>query len=123
MAGGQTTASTETLVKDVSTAWQQVANLPFSAHGLRGIGLDNGQFLVTGEDLTFILHSPLLIHIMHALQVDIRPAPMYLYMTAKLTSGPQWAISPLGGAITVSAWCRRRQLTSVSEIPTKTLCF
>ena len=61
MAGGQTTASTETLVKDVSTAWQQVANLPFSAHGLRGIGLDNGQFLVTGEDLTFILHSPLLI--------------------------------------------------------------
>ena len=58
MAGGQTTASTETLIKDVSTAWQQVADLPFATHGLRGTGLDNGQFLVTGEDFT---NSPLLI--------------------------------------------------------------
>ena len=58
MAGGGSpnTASTETLIKDVSTAWQQVADLPFATHGLRGIGLDNGQFLVTGEDLTLILH-------------------------------------------------------------------
>ena len=58
MAGGYSpTASTETLVKDVSTAWQQVADLPFATYGLRGIGLDNGKFLVTGEDLTLILHS------------------------------------------------------------------
>ena len=59
MAGGSpATASTETLIKDVSTAWQQVADLPFATHGLRGIGLENGQFIVTGEDLT---NFPLLI--------------------------------------------------------------
>ena len=59
MAGGNPDmASTETLIKDVSTAWQQVADLPFATHGLRGIGLDNGKFLVTGEDLT---KSPLLM--------------------------------------------------------------
>ena len=57
MAGGSpTTASTETLIKDVSTAWQQVADLPFATYGLRGIGLDNGKFLVAGENLTLILH-------------------------------------------------------------------
>ena len=53
MAGGHSgtgnLASTETLEKEGGSAWQLVANLPLARHGLRGLGLHNGQFLVTGE--------------------------------------------------------------------------
>ena len=42
-------ASTETLEKDGGTAWQLVASLPSARYGVRGLGLDNGRFMVTGQ--------------------------------------------------------------------------
>ena len=55
MSGGHkifNLASTETLKKDGGSAWQEVANLPSARHGVRGLGLDNGRFLVTGQSST-----------------------------------------------------------------------
>ena len=46
---GNIWASTETLEKNGGTAWQQVANLPSGRHGVRGVGLDHGRFMITGE--------------------------------------------------------------------------
>ena len=42
-------ASTETLEKDGGSAWQVVASLPEARYGVRGLGLDNGRFMVTGQ--------------------------------------------------------------------------
>ena len=42
-------ASTETLEKNGGSAWQLVASLPSARYGVRGIGLDNGRFMVTGQ--------------------------------------------------------------------------
>ena len=42
-------ASTETLEKEGGSAWQLVASLPSGRWGVRGLGLDNGRFMVTGE--------------------------------------------------------------------------
>ena len=42
-------ASTETLRKDGGSAWQLVASLPSKISSLRGLGVDNGRFLITGE--------------------------------------------------------------------------
>ena len=42
-------ASTETLEKDGGTAWQLVASLPEARFGVRGLGLDRGRFIVTGQ--------------------------------------------------------------------------
>ena len=42
-------ATTETLEKDGGSAWQLVASLPSKRFGLKGVGLDNGRFLVTGQ--------------------------------------------------------------------------
>ena len=42
-------ASTETLEKDGGSAWQLVASLPEARSGVRGLGLDGGRFIVTGE--------------------------------------------------------------------------
>ena len=52
VSGGQSSsfsllASTETLEKDGGSAWQLVANLPSPRWGARGVGLDNGRFMVT----------------------------------------------------------------------------
>ena len=47
--GGSNLASTETLEKDGGSAWQLVASLPSGRWGVRGLGLDNGMFIVTGE--------------------------------------------------------------------------
>ena len=44
-----TVASTETLEKDGGSAWQLVASLPSARYGVRGVGLDNGRFMVTGQ--------------------------------------------------------------------------
>ena len=41
--------STETLEKDGGSAWQLVASLPSGRGGFRGLGLDHGRFIVTGE--------------------------------------------------------------------------
>ena len=41
--------STETLMKEGGGAWQLVADLPSPRDGLRGLGLDQGRFMVTGE--------------------------------------------------------------------------
>ena len=41
--------STETLEKDGGSAWQLVASLPSARGGVRGMGLNNGQFIVTGQ--------------------------------------------------------------------------
>ena len=42
-------ASTETLEKDGGSAWQEVASLPSAREGVRGLGLDNGRFMVIGQ--------------------------------------------------------------------------
>ena len=42
-------ASTETLEKEGGSAWQLVASLPSARYGVRGLGLDNGRFMVTGQ--------------------------------------------------------------------------
>ena len=42
-------ASAETLEKEGGSAWQLVASLPSARHGVRGVGLDNGRFMITGE--------------------------------------------------------------------------
>ena len=42
-------ASTETLDKVGGSAWQLVASLPSKRFGLKGVGLDKGRFLVTGQ--------------------------------------------------------------------------
>ena len=48
-SGNSYLASTETLNKDGGSAWQLVARLPSGRWGVRGLGLDNGMFIVTGE--------------------------------------------------------------------------
>ena len=47
-SGSSKLASTETLVKDSGSEWQLVASLPSARYGARGLGLDNGRFMVTG---------------------------------------------------------------------------
>ena len=48
-SGSDYLASTEILEKDGGTAWQYVASLPEARSGPKGVGLDNGRFMVTGE--------------------------------------------------------------------------
>ena len=47
-----TFATTETLQKDGGISWQSVADLPTSRGRayLRGVGLPEGRFIVTGEE-------------------------------------------------------------------------
>ena len=47
--GSSNLASTETLEKDGGSAWQYVASLPSAREGVRGLGLGNGRFMVTGQ--------------------------------------------------------------------------
>ena len=60
VAGGYRTspssdlASTETLEKEGGSAWQLVASLPSARRGVRGLGLDRGRFMVTGEGWTIL---------------------------------------------------------------------
>ena len=51
-------SSTETLEKDGGSAWKLVASLPSFRWGVRGLGLDSGRFIVTGECWTI----PMLYH-------------------------------------------------------------
>ena len=48
-------ASTETLEKEGGSAWQLVASLPEARQGVRGVGLDRGRFIVTGQSSTMRL--------------------------------------------------------------------
>ena len=52
-------ASTEILEKGGSSAWQLVASLPSGRWGVKGVGLDNGMFMVTGESWTVLFHHNL----------------------------------------------------------------
>ena len=60
VSGGHTSSShlssTETLEKDGGSAWQKVASLPSARFGVRGLGLDGGMFMVTGECWTMLYH-------------------------------------------------------------------
>ena len=56
-------ASTETLEKDGGSAWQLVASLPSGRWGVRGLGLDNGMFIVTGECWTIMQYC--IVILMH----------------------------------------------------------
>ena len=47
--GSNKDSSTETLEKDGGSSWKLVANLPSPRWGARGVGLDNGRFMVTGQ--------------------------------------------------------------------------
>ena len=49
--------STETLEKDGGSAWQLVASLPSPRFKFRGLGLDNGQFMVTGQCWTIFVQQ------------------------------------------------------------------
>ena len=60
MAGGLSTTTAETLVKNGGTSWLSVANLPSSIHGLRGVGLPDAKFIVTGENLLLNMSKVLL---------------------------------------------------------------
>ena len=51
---GGNVASTETLEKDGGSAWQLVASLPSGRRGVRGVGLDRGRFMITGECWTIL---------------------------------------------------------------------
>ena len=53
--GGSVSSSTEILEKDGGSAWQLVASLPFARSSVRGLGLDNGRFLITGECRTILI--------------------------------------------------------------------
>ena len=46
---GYNLASTETLEKEGGSAWQEVASLPEARQGVRGLGLDSGRFMITGQ--------------------------------------------------------------------------
>ena len=46
---GGNVASTETLERDGGSAWQLVASLPEAKFALKGLGLDNGRFMITGQ--------------------------------------------------------------------------
>ena len=54
--GSPSTASTETLEKDGGTEWQEVASLPYPIFGVKGVGLDRGQFMITGECWAVLCH-------------------------------------------------------------------
>ena len=45
-------ASTETLLRDGGVAWQYAANLPSGRNGIRGLGLNDGNFIATGKRFT-----------------------------------------------------------------------
>ena len=49
-------SSTETLEKDGGTEWQVVASLPKARTAVRGLGLDHGRFMITGESWTILYH-------------------------------------------------------------------
>ena len=51
-----TFATTETLQKDGGTEWQEVAGLPYPIFGVKGVGLDRGQFMITGECWAVLCH-------------------------------------------------------------------
>ena len=52
--GWRTLESTEILEKDGGSAWKLVASLPSARGGIRGVGLDHGRFIITGECWTII---------------------------------------------------------------------
>ena len=52
--GSSNLASTETLEKDGGSAWQLVASLPSARQAVRGVGLDHGRFMITGECWTML---------------------------------------------------------------------
>ena len=47
--GSSSLASTETLEKEGGSAWQYVASLPEARSGVKGLGLDHGRFMITGQ--------------------------------------------------------------------------
>ena len=53
-SGSSNLASTETLEKDGGSEWQLVASLPSAMRGVRGVGVDQGRFIVTGEYWTML---------------------------------------------------------------------
>ena len=57
--------STEILEKDGGSAWKLVADLPGpERNGARGLGLDNGRFIVTGQfNLCFICLEGLMLFV------------------------------------------------------------
>ena len=48
-SGSSRLSTTETLEKDEGTEWQLVASLPEARWAARGVGLDHGRFMITGQ--------------------------------------------------------------------------
>ena len=98
--GSGNLASTETLVKDGGSAWQLVASLPSarrSVTSIRGLGLDNGQFIASGECWMWTtFHNYNLDALQEATVTGIM---MKCFCTTqKRTGGPQLVISLQPGA-------------------------
>ena len=103
--GSSYLSSTEILEKDGGSEWQLVASLPSELRGPRGLGLDHGQFIITGEcwdniaalcPLCIILNPDILQVATQALLFLMRCS----CTTLKRTNGPKWVISPQPGTIT-----------------------
>ena len=56
-SGSSLLASTEILEKDGGSAWQYVASLPEARQGVRGLGLDNGRFIITANTEVLLYNS------------------------------------------------------------------
>ena len=87
--GSSRLASTEILEKEGGTSWQYVASLPSARFGPRGLGLDHGRFMVTGQCWTILYHHNFIILTLDALQVAMMEAssPTWLSTSLKRTSG------------------------------------
>ena len=62
-------ASTETLEKEGGSAWQLVASLPSARFKFRGLGLDNGRFMVSGQ-LSIQYHTCNILNILIIFTLD-----------------------------------------------------
>ena len=102
-------SSTETLAVNGGITWKLVASLPSGRWGARGLGLDNGRFLVTGQ-LTTCTYCDIYRMTDDAWQVEgergRRGCKTSSSMTRMRTSGPRWEISAVAGVFTPCLLCQ-----------------
>ena len=102
-------------MKNGGTSWQYAASLPARRTQLRGVGLDHGKFLVTGEYCENKQIRP--SNIIYT-QEDITVVPdilIYWFTICKATDGPQWVSFPQSATFMPSLWFLERQWTTVSD--------
>ena len=87
-------ASTEILEKEGGSEWQEVASLPSARSGVRGLGLDHGRFMVTGECWTLLYHSILTHDTLQVAGLKVAGLTRCSCTTLKMTSGLKWVRCP-----------------------------